>query len=144
MEITGTSHAPDLAWLLTTVERRLVTRTSAVLEALGGTLEEWRVTALLADGAGHPMTEVAEHALLAPPTVTKIVDRMVANDLVHRRVDEADRRRVLVFLSERGRAAHERFSAALSLDRAELAATLGEPELACLTELLAHLATRLP
>ena len=40
--------------------------------------------------------------------MTKVIDRMVANNLVYRRVDPADRRRVLVFLSARGRAAHRR------------------------------------
>ena len=63
---------------------------------------------LLADGSGHSMSEIAEFALMPPPSTTKLIDRMVSNNLVYRRVDPTDRRRVLVFLSARGRAAHRR------------------------------------
>jgi DNA-binding MarR family transcriptional regulator len=38
------------------------------------------------------------------PALTKMVDRMVANGLVHRALDQNDQRRVLVFLTDRGAA----------------------------------------
>ncbi|PZG28224.1 MarR family transcriptional regulator, partial [Spongiactinospora gelatinilytica] len=116
-EPTGTTaHGLDLPRLLTLAERRVTARLSAALGAAGGTVEEWRVMSLLADGEGHPMSEIADHALLAPPTLTKIVDRMVSDNLVYRRADETDRRRVLVFLSERGYDAHHRLSTAAATE----------------------------
>ena len=71
----------------------------------GLNLEQWRTLDLLADGDGHSMTEIAGHVMVPAPTLTKIVDRLVESALVYRRPDERDRRRILVFLSDRGRGA---------------------------------------
>ncbi|MFI6931707.1 MarR family winged helix-turn-helix transcriptional regulator [Streptomyces sp. NPDC050287] len=98
----------DLAHLLSHAERRLVERLSAVLTQEGCSVEQWRVLSIAADGEGHPMTEIAEYALMPAPSMTKLVDRMVADNLVYRRADPADRRRVLLYLSDRGRVLHER------------------------------------
>src|SRR5438445_13475631 len=93
----------DLFHLLSYAENRATRRLAAALEGWDCSIEQWRVLALLADGRGHPMTELAEFALLPAPTATKLADRMVADTLVYRRADPADRRRVLVYLTERGR-----------------------------------------
>jgi DNA-binding MarR family transcriptional regulator len=98
----------QLLHLLSHTQHRVTTRVAAALRKQRSSLEEWRVLSLLADGRGHSMSEIAEFALTPAPTMTKVIDRMVANNLVYRRVDPADRRRVLVFLSARGRAAHRR------------------------------------
>ena len=50
--------------------------------------EQWRALSILADNRRHTMTELAEGALLPAPPLTKLVDRMAAANLVHRRVDE--------------------------------------------------------
>ncbi len=78
------------------------------LEAEGSTIEQWRILLLLADGRGHPMSEIAEFALVPAPSLTRQIDRMVTDGLVHRMADERDRRRVLVHLTRRGRAPHRR------------------------------------
>lgn len=72
----------------------------------GLNVEQWRVLDLLSDSCGHPMSEIAAHAMVPAPTLTKIVDRLVDAALVYRRPDEVDRRRVLVFLSDHGREVH--------------------------------------
>jgi MarR family transcriptional regulator, organic hydroperoxide resistance regulator len=144
MATTHTTRSElDLARSLTLVERRVTARMSAALTAAGGSVEAWRVLSLLADGGGHPMSEIADFALLPPPTLTKVVDRMVSDNLVYRRVDEDDRRRVLVFLSARGRAAHRRMAAAIEDEREGLVAAAGKEELALLGALLARIAERL-
>ncbi|MFC6881005.1 MarR family transcriptional regulator [Actinomadura yumaensis] len=135
--------APDLAYLLTSLERRIAARLAAALAATGCTPDEWRVLALLADGAGHPMTEIAEYALLPPPTLTKLVDRMVAANRVYRRADTADRRRILVFLSARGRREQQAVAAAVDAERDALAARAGKEELDLLAALLTRLTERL-
>lgn len=53
---------------------------------------------------GQSMSVIASFSLLSAPTLTKLIDRMVAANLVYRRGDEKDRRRVLVHLAPRGRA----------------------------------------
>jgi DNA-binding MarR family transcriptional regulator len=103
----------DLAHLLSQAERRVSERLSAALELEGLTLAQWRVLSLLADGAGHPMTEAAEFAMLPAPTLTKVVDRMVSSNLVYRRPDLGDRRRVLIYSTARGRRLHQRLAPTL-------------------------------
>ena len=110
----------DLFHVLSHAERRVARRVATVLDAAGCSVEQWRVMALLADGLGHPMTELAEFALLPAPTATKLVDRMVTENLVYRRADPADRRRVLVYLAERGRDLHTRLSVPLRRLQSEL------------------------
>lgn len=128
--------------LLTLVERQFTRRIATALEPVGGTVDQWRVLSLLSDGAGHAMSQVAEHALLAAPTITKIVDGLVSQNLVYRRVDETDRRRVLIFISARGRTALRRWDAAAARERAAMEAETGD-DLALLGELLTRLAARL-
>jgi len=65
--------------------------------------EQWRVLLLLGDGQGHTMGEVAERAGVPGPTATRLIDRLVANNLAYRRPDPLDRRKVLVYLAEVGR-----------------------------------------
>lgn len=104
---------PDLMRLLTQAERLLARRLSAILQDDGCSTDAWRVLSLLADGAGHPMTEVAEAAFLPPGTLTKLVDHLVEQNLVYRRVDPADRRRIRAYLTARGRLLHQRISVAV-------------------------------
>ena len=94
--------------LLSHAEHRMSKQVAAALREQRSSIEEWRVLSLLADGTGHAMSEIAEFALLPPPSTTKLIDRLVSANLVYRRVDSTDRRRVLVFLAARGRAVHRR------------------------------------
>jgi len=110
----------DLAHLLSTLERHVVGRQRAVLAVEGATVEEWRVLDFLADG-GHIMSEVAEHVGLPSPTLTKIVDRLVANNVVYRRIDLEDRRKVRIFLAARGRSLHRRLAVIVAQSQENLA-----------------------
>jgi len=133
----------DFARALTLVERSVVSRLGEALKAEGATLEEWRVLSFLGDGAGRAMTEIADFALLSAPTLTKVVDRMVSLNLVLRRVDDADRRRVLVFASERGNEALSRWTAAVEQERESIESALGSEEVALLSTLLQRASRRL-
>ncbi|MEY9856473.1 DNA-binding MarR family transcriptional regulator [Catenulispora sp. GAS73] len=120
--MTGTGPRRDLVHLLSVAEHHAVRRQAAVLraEAEDCSIEQWRVLNLLADGDGHTMTELAEHALLPAPTATKLVDRLVTDNLVYRHPDPADRRRVLVHAADRGRELHARLAAALARAEADV------------------------
>ncbi len=121
-----TEPSRDLTHELSRAERLLAGRMSALLDGENCTLEEWRVLKILSDGQGHIMTEIADFAMLPAPTLTKLMDRMVSQSLVYRRADERDRRRVLAYLADRGRALYERASAVLTAAEAELTASLGD------------------
>jgi DNA-binding MarR family transcriptional regulator len=110
----------DLVQLLTRAERLATRRLQGVLEAEGCSLDAWRVLASLSDGEGHHMTGLAEGAFLPPPTLTKLVDQLVDQNLVHRRVDPSDRRRVLAHLTPRGRAYWQRVDRAVRAGRPPL------------------------
>jgi MarR family transcriptional regulator, organic hydroperoxide resistance regulator len=130
--------AQGLPELLSRVEHLVSRRLEGALGPDGPSLDQWRVLALIADGDGHPMSEIAAHAMVPAPTLTKIVDRLVDRALVYRRADEADRRRVLVFLSDHGRVEHDRLAPAVADVGESLAAELG-PDAALLTGLLERL-----
>lgn len=103
MATSSVRRTHDLMRLLTRAERLAARRLQEVLAQEGCSPEAWRVLALLSDGAGHHMSAIAEAAFLPPPTLTKLVDHLVDQNLVHRRVDPLDRRRVLAHLTPRGR-----------------------------------------
>ncbi|WP_236949990.1 MarR family winged helix-turn-helix transcriptional regulator [Mycobacterium sp. MS1601] len=67
------------------------------------TIEGWRVLGALRGGDGFTMTEMSTAMAIPPPTLTRIVDKLVDGGFVLRRVDATDRRRVLTYLSARGK-----------------------------------------
>ena len=74
-----------------------------VWEELGLTMSQLRVLFLLNANPGAPAGMVAEALKVRPSTATGVVDRLVKQRLVRRERDADDRRRVRVFLTERGR-----------------------------------------
>jgi DNA-binding MarR family transcriptional regulator len=112
----------------------------AALEAEGLSLGQWWVLGLLSDGAGHTMSEASEYAMLAAPTLTKAVDQLVAANLVYRRADRHDRRRVLIYLTARGRRLHARLAGKLT---GSLDGVVDAAEAAQLTQLLLQVLQRL-
>jgi DNA-binding MarR family transcriptional regulator len=132
--------ASPLSHLVGRVNHRISRQIERTLGADGLTIEQWRVLDLLSDGEGHPMTEIAGHAMVPAPTLTKIIDRLSEAALVYRRPAETDRRRVLVFLSDHGRARHAGLAPLVTEVEAELLVDLDELDLALLTRLLRRLA----
>jgi DNA-binding MarR family transcriptional regulator len=119
----------DFSHLLSLVERRVAEQLRAALAPEGCDVEEWRVLNLLADGSGYPMAVVADHVGLRPPALTRLVDRLVANNVVYRRVDLEDRRRVRLFLTPRGKSLHRRLAAVIERSQTELFASSHDKEL---------------
>ncbi|BBF98824.1 MULTISPECIES: MarR family winged helix-turn-helix transcriptional regulator [Pseudonocardia] len=121
--------------LLSMAERGATQRLDDALRSVGADLDQWRVLSLLAERGGCPMNVVAEHALLLAPKCSKLVDRMVSANLVLRRPDEHDRRRVLIFASARGREALAHWDSAVADVRQRFSEIVG-PDAALLDELL--------
>src|SRR3954451_12053081 len=65
---------------------------------------EWRVLACLMDVEGLSVGELAAMALMKQPGLTKVLDRMERDGLLTRRGTTADRRRVNIHLTPKGRA----------------------------------------
>ncbi|MHA3024290.1 MarR family winged helix-turn-helix transcriptional regulator [Mycobacterium sp. BMJ-28] len=76
---------------------------TGLLDAEVSSVEGWRVLGVLRGGDGFTMSDIAAGMSVAPPTLTRIVDKLVDGGFVVRRVDAMDRRRVLVYLSQKGK-----------------------------------------
>ncbi|MFJ1967609.1 MarR family winged helix-turn-helix transcriptional regulator [Streptomyces sp. NPDC087903] len=130
----------ELLYLLTRAERLAVRRVRSVLDEFDCTVEAWRVLDLLSDGQGHNMTALADHAFLPAPSLTKLVDQLVDQNLLFRRVDPADRRRVLAHLTPRGMRRWQLLAREVRADWGELESPLTDEETRRLDELLDRLA----
>ena len=98
-------------------------RMAQILALHGCTVERWRALNLLSHGESHRMSELAEFTQLPPASLTRLVDGMVADNLVHRKPDPRDRRGVLVHVTQRGLALQLELSARIAAER-----PLGEVE----------------
>ncbi|WP_217631127.1 MarR family winged helix-turn-helix transcriptional regulator [Modestobacter sp. DSM 44400] len=135
-----------VAFLLSQAEHRMARRLEPLLAAHDCSLERWRVLCGLASHGpqrGHPMSDVATFATLPAPSATKLIDGMVADNLVYRRVDVHDRRRVLIFPTPHGRALHRRLSLAIEEQQQQLVERVspdgGDGLAVLLGRLIAHL-----
>lgn len=99
--------APDfvedyLLYLLARASTGASAQFHAIVKEKGLSVLEWRVLGQLSGGPA-TVSMLAERALSQQPTLTKVLDRMAAEGLVVRLGDTADRRRVLLRLTEKGR-----------------------------------------
>jgi DNA-binding MarR family transcriptional regulator len=101
-----------LAYLIAQVNSRLEEELQEQLRSEGVPIEQMRILSILSilASAPAPMLQLAEAVLVEGPTLTKIIDRMVAESLVFRAPDPGDRRRVMINLTDRGRILHRRLS----------------------------------
>lgn len=93
----------QLAYIVASVNRQLEEELHERLRPEGVPIEHLRVLEVLDRGGAVPMGELAAKALVEPPTLTKIIDRMVSDALVFRSPDPHDRRRVLILLAPAGK-----------------------------------------
>jgi DNA-binding MarR family transcriptional regulator len=73
---------------------------------LGLSVPQYRALAYLAQHEGASLSEMAEFIGLTLPSMSKMVDGLVARDFVRRTEDPADRRRLALCLTPDGRAAY--------------------------------------
>ena len=108
----------NIAYALAQANRDVHLRFCELLKTEGIKVEHWRILEVLSDESGRSMGDLAGMVLMNHPALTKMIDRMVASGIVHRSLDPADNRRVLVFVTDKGlefyRRAHDH---AVKLDR---------------------------
>lgn len=83
-----------------------------ILDERGLTMDHWRIVAVIDEAPGLGMSEIAAAAVVPAATLTRHVDRLVAEGIVVRRIDPDDRRRAVAALSPRGGAYAARLRAA--------------------------------
>jgi DNA-binding MarR family transcriptional regulator len=141
MQTTATDRS--LAQLLTEVRNGVVQRLAVTLRAYDCSVEEWWVLSALAESPGRPMNEVTSLTMLPKPSFTKLIDRMVADNLVYRRQDTVDRRRLLLYATDIGLGKYTRAKDAVGAEGGNLATLLGTDCLEDLHLVLARAASRL-
>jgi len=104
---------------------RLSRQVETTLGEFQSTVSQFRLLDRLSGGsaAGHSL---AEWLAVKPPSITALVDGLVAKGLVERTVDAADRRRVTHELTPAGRDLHAAISDALAARLAQLVAFVGD------------------
>ncbi|WP_051342202.1 MarR family winged helix-turn-helix transcriptional regulator [Pseudonocardia spinosispora] len=112
--------------LLSLVSHTVTQRIEDALKVHGSDIDQWRILGLLVERGACPMNVIAEHAMLLAPKLSKVVDRMVSANLVLRRPDAHDRRRVLVAASPRGQRAFAEWDAATAQVQQRFHAALGD------------------
>lgn len=128
---------PSLQTLLSEASRKATADLERVLRPKGIPVEYWRVLEVLADESGRPMTSLADAVSMRLPTLSKLIDRMVADALVQRAPDPQDLRRVLVYISDPGLQLVTGLRDKVRRQRSALEASLGEEHGEALKRLLA-------
>ncbi len=82
---------------------RLARHMERVLGTLDLSLPQFRILAQLAEGTA-AASSLAERLAVSPPSITTVVDGLVARGLIERGLDPADRRRLPIGLTPRGAA----------------------------------------
>jgi len=131
------SGTASLQTLLSEASRKATADLERVLRPKGVPVEYWRVLEVLADESGRSMSALAEAVAMRLPTLSKLVDRMVADALVQRAADPRDLRRVLVYISDPGLQLVTGLRHKVRRQRSALEASLGQEHGEALKRLLA-------
>ena len=87
-------------------------------KAWGLSIPEWRVIAILGRHPGLSAVEVAEQTFLDKVAVSRAVTKLIKAGRIDRQFADADRRRSILNLSEKGREVHDGVAAlALTFER---------------------------
>ena len=128
-----------LSYALAAAHRNVHQNLGSKLKELGIQVEAWRILEVLSAEEEHTMGELAEIVLMNPPTLTKLVDRMVSDGLVHRQVSQADHPRVQLALTYLGRDQVEKLRKFANAQNDEILGKLGPAKAHILTEALKSL-----
>lgn len=129
----------QLAYLIASANRQLEEQLADVLHPDGIGVEQFRIISALSSHDGRSMRELATAVLVDPATLTKIIDRMVADALVYRAPDPKDRRKVLIFIASKGKALHNRHRKTLDEQQKRLVKRLSESKVTEFTALLKNI-----
>jgi DNA-binding MarR family transcriptional regulator len=114
----------QLAHLIASINRQIEEDLEDRLRPEGVPIEWFRALDALSRKDGQPMGALAGQVLVDATTLTKLIDRMVADALVYRAPDRQDRRKVLIFLAAKGRALRERLAPVVDEQQRQIFADL--------------------
>lgn len=132
-----------LSYLLARASHLVSHEFHARLSDAGLSVPVWRVLAVLYDRDNLVIGVLARMVLLKQPTLSKVLDRMIADGLVTRSPATDDRRRVHVEITARGRELVHQHIKLAKIREAEALAEFGDQEITTIKTVLRTLITRL-
>jgi DNA-binding MarR family transcriptional regulator len=129
----------QLAYMIASLNRQLENELEERLRPGGVPIEQYRILEVLDAAEPCAMGEIAAQSLIEAPTLTKIVDKMVAESLVYRAPDPNDRRRVLILTAPAGKALYKRLRGVSSAQEQRIIEKLESDKAAELRNLLREL-----
>lgn len=121
------------------VARQLRERSAETLAPWDVTPAHLRALRTLARHGTMRLSELSERLEIAPRTATEVVDALQAGGLVRRRADPADRRAILVEVTERGAGVLAEIRAARETEAGRIFGRLGPADRAELARILSEL-----
>jgi DNA-binding MarR family transcriptional regulator len=128
-----------ISYTLAAAHRAVHQSLTAALKEHGVQVEVWRVLETLDAEPSQTMGELARIVLMNPPTLTKMVDRMVMDGLVHRQAGKSDQRQVNLMLTDLGRKRMAQIREVVQSEDEAICNLLGESEVARLNDILGRL-----
>ncbi|WP_436640925.1 homoprotocatechuate degradation operon regulator HpaR [Microbaculum sp. FT89] len=107
----------------------VISRFRPILHSHQITEQQWRILRVLADLRETEILSLSEWCLIHPASLSRILPKMDAAGLINRRTNDADKRRVIVSLADKGRALVEEMGAETEAAFGELIAEIGEERL---------------
>lgn len=127
------------AYSLTAAHRAVHGAMTARAREFGIQVEAWRVLEALDTDARLTMGQLAELVLMNPSALSKLVDRMVADGLVHRQISREDQRQINLLLTALGRKRMAQIREAAQEQDRSIRAHLGDGNAAILKDMLVKL-----
>ena len=121
------------------VARQLREKSAETLAPWDITPAHLRALRTLARHGTMRLSELSDHLQLAPRTATEVVDALESRDLVRRRADPADRRAILVEVTERGAGMLAEIRATSGTEAGRIFGRLGPADRAELARILSKL-----
>ena len=118
---------------------RYSARMNAILKPAGLDVPKWRVLMMLAEKKPFTVSEIASEAVLNISTMAKIIDRMIADNLVSTQTSITDARSTNVFITEDGLHLLEQVREKVNYLLKEALRGISKPELQLLNTLSAKI-----
>jgi len=87
--------------------RQMATRALKAAQA-GLSVDQWVMLKQIGENSGSSQVDIGNSTVKDAPTTTRIIDQLVNKNLISKQLDPEDRRRYMVFITEKGRALVER------------------------------------
>lgn len=128
-----------ISYALAVAHRSVNTSLTGRLKKHGVQVEAWRIMEALNSDPRVTMGDLAKLVLIIPSTLSKLVDRMVSDGLVHRQIKTSDHRQINLLLTDLGRKRMSQMRPEVEDEDQVLSSRLGPERTLQLVELLRDL-----